>query len=439
MISMTKLDKIRALVREKWTSLRDQGALHIFIGSFITKFVAFFASIFIVHLFSKPDYGVLGYVENIFGYVYLLAGLGLTNAALRYVIISEEEHKYSVYHYIIKRSTIYNVIIVLLAVIIFCWIYPFGEDFSRVRYLLPLLLISLPVHSLSDSGSMMLRSMFANKRYAVLSCLLGVSVLVFKYVFSLLWGLPGAFISNVTIYGFWAVYLLLTIHNAYFKGCRPTPLPAAERREINTYSLQFMITNGLWTVFMLNDVFLLGRITQNATLVADYKVAYAFPGNIALFSASIGIFVAPLFVKHEKEPAWVRKNYRLVLLATTVIIGAVSAVLAIWAGPIIKLVYGEEYLSVVPVMRVLLLAAFINNAFRYTNANLLSAMGRVKVNLYVSLMGTLLQVGINFLVIPRYGAMGVAYTSVLVYTLMAIAVSGAFLYYYFRKPDREPS
>ena len=75
MISMTKLDKIRALVREKWTSLRDQGALHIFIGSFITKFVAFFASIFIVHLFSKPDYGVLGYVENIFGYVYLLAGL----------------------------------------------------------------------------------------------------------------------------------------------------------------------------------------------------------------------------------------------------------------------------------------------------------------------------------------------------------------------------
>ena len=433
---MSKWETVKSLIREKWISLRDQGAAHIFIGSFITKFVAFFASILIVQLFSKAEYGLLGYMENIFGYIYLLAGLGLTNAILRYVIINEGARKYDVYHFIIKRSTIYNIVIVAVATAFFYWVYPHKEDFLQAKNLLPLLILSLPVHSLSDSGPMMLRAMFDNKRYAVVSCLIGICALACKYGFARIWGLKGALLSNVTVYGLFAAYLLISIHNLYFKGRQAQALPAPQRREISIYSLQYMVTNGLWTIFMLNDIFLLGRLTQNAELVADYKVAYALPGNISLFSASIGIFVAPLFVKHENDTGWIRKNYKLVLLASAVIIGGVAAVLFIWAGPIVSLLYGKKYLTVVPVMRVLLVASLINNVFRYTNANLLSAMGRVKVNLYVSLLGVLTQLAINYWMIPRYGAMGVAYTSVMVYTLMAIVVSMTFYIYYFKGERR---
>ena len=61
--------------------------------------------------------------------------------------------------------------------------------------------------------------------------------------------------------------------------------------------------------FMLNDTFLLGRFLNNPVLIADYKVAYALPGSVALISNAIGIFVAPYFVKNESDKEWVKINF----------------------------------------------------------------------------------------------------------------------------------
>ena len=60
-----------------------------------------------------------------------------------------------------------------------------------------------------------------------------------------------------------------------------------------------MITNGLWSAFMLNDTFLIGRYCSPEVL-AEYKVAYTIPGSVSLLSTSIGIFIAPYFVRNEK-------------------------------------------------------------------------------------------------------------------------------------------
>ena len=83
------MNKILIRIKEQVRGLIERGALHIFLGNFVTKFVAFFGSIFIVRLLSKADYGTLGYMENLFHYVYLFAGLGLTNALFRYVILAD--------------------------------------------------------------------------------------------------------------------------------------------------------------------------------------------------------------------------------------------------------------------------------------------------------------------------------------------------------------
>ena len=90
------MKKIKELIK----ILYEKGVVHIFIGSFITKLVAFFGSIFLVRILSKWDYGVLGYIENIYGYIFIFAGMGLSNAILRYVVLgNDREEKYSYYFY----------------------------------------------------------------------------------------------------------------------------------------------------------------------------------------------------------------------------------------------------------------------------------------------------------------------------------------------------
>ena len=83
------MSSYKALLRQKIESMKQNGAFHIVLGSFMTKFVSFFGSIFIVRLLSKTDYGILSYYENFVSYFIVLAGFGLDAALLRYMVLSD--------------------------------------------------------------------------------------------------------------------------------------------------------------------------------------------------------------------------------------------------------------------------------------------------------------------------------------------------------------
>lgn len=415
------------------SSLAQKGAFHVFIGNFISKFVAFFASMFIVRLFSKSDYGTLGYVENLFGYVYLFAGLGLTNALFRYIVLAKDlQERNNIFSYVVKRGTIYNIVLVTIFALVFVFIYPHKEEYEQAKILLPIALVSIPFQYLTDSEIVFYRATFESKKYAYISCAIAISVLLSKYLFAWIGGLIGAFTSNILIYMIWSILLFREIRERYLGNGIAQPLLKSTRSEINFYSAQYMITNSIWTIFMLNDIFILGQF-GNSTMLADYKVASALPANLSLFSSSIGVFVAPYFVKNEKNTVWVRRNYLKILGISALIIGGAGIILGVGARPILSMLYGQEYVNAASLMQILVVASVINNVIRYTGANLLAAMGQIKANMLISILGVVLQIGINLVIAPRYGAYGIAYTSVIVYMVMALVVTLVFYRKFFRK------
>ena len=107
--------------------------------------------------------------------------------------------------------------------------------------------------------------------------------------------------------------------------------------------------------------------------------------------------------------------------------------MGIGAQPILSILYGQEYVNAASLMQILVVASVINNVIRYTGANLLAAMGQIKANMLISILGVVLQIGINLVIAPRYGAYGIAYTSVIVYMVMALAVTFVFYRKFFRK------
>ena len=79
-------------VKNTLKNIIQKGLLHILMGSFLSKVVSFFGSIFLVRILSKEHYGILSYLENIYGYLLTLAGMGVSNAILRYVILGKNRH-----------------------------------------------------------------------------------------------------------------------------------------------------------------------------------------------------------------------------------------------------------------------------------------------------------------------------------------------------------
>lgn len=424
-------------IKSEIRRLVDGGVFHILAGSFITKFVALFGSPIFTRMFTKADYGVIGYVENLFSYAYLFAGLGLKNAILRYVVKADTvESKYAYYNFVVKRSTLYNIIIMIVGAIFFAFFYPHDADFSGARLLLPILFLSLPFHSLYESNLMCYRSMFNNKLYAYYSCAVSIGLLAVKCLIAAIFKLNGVFFTHTIVYALAVIIMSINIKRSYFGNIssRTAPsLTSSQKKETTRYSLQYMVTNGIWAMFMLNDIFLLGKITADSTVVANYKVAYVLPGCLSLLSTAISVFVTPYFVKHEDDHGWVRRNLVKTILTMLCVVGLAGSVICLFSKPLLMLLYGKKYVEVAPLMCVLTLAASINLIFRGTIANVLAATGKVMANMMISLGGIIVQILSIIFITGKYAAYGVAWTTVGVYALMSVALAIAFVRYYGKK------
>ena len=408
--------------------LIKKGALHILLGSFLTKFVTLFGSIILVRILSKSQYGNLAYLENLYGYIYVLSGMGYNNSILRYVVLGKNtEEKTSYFMHSIKRGLIFNFILIVLAGIALMY-YPHPKEFVSIKWLSIIMLIAIPFQFLLDCSMVSYRAMFANKRFALASFIITVSVVLGRLFGAKLFGLNGVIASKIFIPIILGIPLIFISIKSFYNINKNYIISYTEKKEMLKYSVQSMVTDGLWIIFMLNDTFLLGRILGDSSIIADYKVASVLPGSLALFSMAIGVFIGPYFVKNETNHNWVWEGYKKVMYISGSITLILTLFLAILAEPIIIILYGVHYRDVVMLMRLLLISSFINSAFRYTSAHLLSSMGKVKYNMIVSILGILIQITLNLIIIPKYGVYGLAFTDITVYLFMAVT-----LYLIFRK------
>lgn len=408
------------LMKEKLKLLFEKGAFHIFIGNFIMKFIGLFGSIFIVRLLTKNEYGMLGYVENFYSYGYILAGLGLNMAALRYgIIIKEPEKKKGLYLWVIKMQLAIDICLASVIAIFSC-LYPHPTLYAKAAHLLVILVIAIPFTDIANTNLSFERSQLANKRYMYLSITAALISIIMRVFGAAIQGITGTILFRVLAEILSCTLLLLIVYKKYFKGIQCEKIEKTQKKEILIFSVNNMLANGIWALFMLTDVFLIGRLLNNPDILADYKVAYVIPSNLAIITSAITVFVTPYFVSHEKDHAWVKNSYFKVLFGNVLLLGLLSAVLFIFAPYFINILYGKEYLNVVPVMRILLIAYLINSGIKTMTAGLLAAMGYAKENLCISIVAFFIQVIMATYVLPRFGIIGLAFNNVFVYLLMSV-------------------
>jgi hypothetical protein len=416
---------------EKIKQLYNKGALHILCGTFATKFVTFFGSIVVVRILSKEEYGLLGYIENIYSYALIIAGMGLSNAALRYVVISPPERKRYFQEYIVSHSMIRNIIITGFIIVVNFFIdYP--DNFKEAKLWIPVFALLIPLQDCVNDSLYSLRALFLNKKYAFFSVLVSSILIIGRIVGAYGCGIKGVAWSGVIINMLFCILLVLYTFSL-FPSKGKISLNRKEVREINIYSFQYMITNGLWAMFLLNDIFILGIFCNNPNIVADYKVAYVLPGNISIFANAIAVFVCPYFTKNEKNLSWIKDNYKKVYLVTTFVAILIVSFIIIFAKPLIQLLYGVQYINVIPLMRILLVAAFLNAGLRYITASILAAMGMIKYNMIISFIGILLQIFLDVILVQKFQEYGVAVSSCIVYGFMACTLFIIFYKKFYSK------
>lgn len=419
-------------IKSRLSLLWKKGAFHILGGSFFNKFISMFAAIIIVRVLSKDEYGLLSYVENIYNYAFIFAGLGLGNSILRFVVLENDiKKKKGYFDFAIKYGIYINLVLIMIVITINTFV-SHGIEFSSAKGMLYIYILILPFQHLLDDFLLLERAMYANSRYAYFSFSILCTLLITRVL--------GAYINGVwgVIYFILIAYIILTflffynLKKKYFEEVEAIKLNKQEIKNTFIYSVQYMITNGLWTLFILNGTFLLSQLSNSRTELADLKVAMVLPGCLGIVSGAIGTYVAPYFIKHEEDKHWIWKSFLKVCFITFVVLTMLSICCLILEKFIITLIYGEEYLTILPVMNLLLISAIINGSLRYTIANILAAVGLIKYNLIASVIGIICQFIFSFLLVPSLKATGTAITEIIVYSIMSLV-----LFILFRKRFRE--
>lgn len=413
-------------IKKAINSVRKKGLFNIVGSTFINKVIAFFTNIALVRILTKGDYGIFTSAFNVYLIVDLFSGFGITNSVLYFASDKEnDETRENYYRYAAFIGMAMDIVLFLIT-IIYARFAKLGIEESRIYiYMLSL----LPIFEFTQSYfSIILRSRKENRKYARLLNISSASYAILGIIGSLMFGITG------TIAGRYCSYIITTIIG--FVHCRRYfsrnvklfgNLLPKKKIEMIKYAIPCGSVTALNNILYKIDIMLISSLIGSAEILATYKTATIIPENMNFLPQSILVFALPLFIEHNNDSKWIKKNSKLLFLGMALFSGILASILFFGAPLIIKILWGGQYLDAVPYFRVLSISFFCIATFRITSTNILVAIGKVNFNLTVAIISGIANIFLDYFMVLHYGAMGAALATLFI-SILASALSFPYLY-----------
>lgn len=187
----------------------------------------------------------------------------------------------------------------------------------------------------------------------------------------------------------------------------------------------------VWSVYYRIDNIMIAGF-RNIAEVGIYSGAYKISEGIILPARVIMLVFFPrlsrLGIENHTEFYSFFNMLFWILVVSAVII---SGVLYFISEPLLILVLGDQYSGSVAIFRILLLSVFMMYP-GYLVTHALIALDLQQIFMYVILFSTIMNIGLNFLLIPAFGIKGAAWSTVCSDILMT-SVCGYFIFNNYRR------
>jgi len=173
-------------------------------------------------------------------------------------------------------------------------------------------------------------------------------------------------------------------------------------KELIIEALPLLGMTAATVVYANNDTLLIGRYLGNSQVgfyQTAYKILFAFQSINVINNA---IFPRLTVLFHENKEETAKKLIKLVIWLSLLGLIPLATIITWQRGLIIKLIYGEAFVVSAGVMSLLVWSGVINY-FRVFVANLLIIKKKQKMVFGAVLIGTLIDLIINYFFIPKFG------------------------------------
>lgn len=404
------------MIKDKIASLYKNGFFHIFAGNILNKLFAYISSIVIVRLVSKEDYAGLAYVDNIYSYATLFAGMGMASAILKYCSSDNQRKNLAYLKISLKYGIPFQIGIVFFIIILAAF---FEFPFPGVKGLVLFYCLYPIMEYCFLLFQSVIRALLQSKLYVKMSVIQMGSVMAVGIVLAMLIGVKGVlaarYIAVLLAGGIGAASII-----KQFKGVQEETLSRSEIKAFLSMSVSLLIANLFSMVMPLNETFLINNLIRDEVVTANYKVATMFPAQLTFITSSLMVYYFPIIARaDDKKEVW-KLSKKMGLLIGVVILAIVVCGVVL-SKNIILAIYGERYYDAVELSRIFWVVYSLNAGFRMLPMNILPAIGRAKFNAIAAGVTSIIHFGIDYFMIANYGIVGVAVATTLMYLLSGIA------------------
>jgi len=214
-----------------------------------------------------------------------------------------------------------------------------------------------------------------------------------------------------------AVLVLWTVHRlGLIRG--PNRFLPSEARLMLRGGFPLVLTTLAGGIYHRIDQVMLHKMSGDQVL-GPYVIAVQLTELFSTLPVALMSALFPALSQSVRDPQrfdrYLRESYRFLL----VLVFAACAVITPIAAPFIELFYGKQFLTTAPLLIVLIWSE-VPIFFGVTLASAVVAKGLQRYTPYGAIAGAFVNILLNLALIPRFGALGASWATVISYTVAGI-------------------
>ena len=386
-------------------------------SSLFTKICSFLTSLILIRILSPHEFGLLSYVLSTLTFFIPFSGGGMQHSFLRYApMLDDKENRIGLFKHSLFRGLLFSFFLAFVLFLLMPWL---DSAVGNTSIYFSWLIFYLFSFFLIELVKMRYRVADQNKTYAGIDVYLSALVLFFGTGLAYFYGPLAYVIVFVTV--------PLVIGIFHLK----VPIKVAVKIPEKYYSYGIWVgLGGIASQLMYSlDVFLVGKLIQDAQQVAIYRSASIIP--IALFfipNSYITTHYTDL-AKNSLDKEYLICFAKDYIKLFSVLAFVLVAVLYFMSDSIISILFGEEYAEAAYLFEILILGMLGAFILRIPFGNMLASVGKSNWNAIVAFIILVLNGILNYYAIYAWGIVGAAIvTSALLWISGILSLALFFVY-----------
>lgn len=372
------------------------------ISNFGSKVLVFLLVPLYTATLSTEEYGIADLFSVSINLLLPLLTLAVTEATLRFLLDDESDKGKILAISLLTIGISFILVLIISPGIV--RLYP------EIRPYYILFLLTYLITALNDFFSNFIRGLDKTRVFAIKGVLYTVAVISFNILFLLILriGLTGYLLAIIFAEVISIIYMLFAGEVWQYFGLLKIDFQLT--KEMLKYSIPLMPTIISWWIMQMSDKYII--IAYSGLAVSGiYSIAYKIPSVLSVVSAIFNKAWQISSVKSSNDddyPVFFRKVYLLYFVFCM----TVCSILIVLSKALGYVLFANEYFIAWKYVPTLLVAYFFSG-LSGVMASAFTTKKRTSVLFYSTLCGAALNLVLNFALIPKYGALAAAVTTLI--------------------------